>query len=445
MSTISNIAGTPTVLPLGNDAEATQTEPAITETAPAPAPEQTSPAAPLFANSFAGQTNALRLGLAPPRGNIGDAEALFAQIAAALKELQSESKDNEYFARSSQRLTNVSGAAAPLQQLVALNLSMMRDEVEISEQEVKIGIINEKLVPLEAEKTRLEGEVSSLNGRISSKESLIEQMRLDIVALEGQIKELDDEIILLQADRTYHNGRRNNMSLTQAQRNFSQQEYDRLRGVIQSKTEQRNQLNSNLTAKVKDRNDLIGEVGALKAERDILQTELDGVNEQIDLLEAEKGAAFARIATLEQSIQNSFASFVPIFLGAFLFTLATQLQARGEQSRESFGVRVYGDAFEDTLQQITADLRRLVQEKVAEEFVEENAMLGLGDPRFDQGDGVAIRFGAIQPSQTLAMGFASGIASIIGTLRVLLEQSEKAPQPPDDLARAGAARMRVAI
>ena len=473
-----------------------------------------SPPPQLFNLSFTGQATAVLLGLVKPRGNFGDVEALFAQVAAVLKKVQAETDDNDEFARSSERLSTSSRAATALQQLVQLNGQIATNEAIILDRQLRIEVIDEELVPLRQRQGELEadiallqdrimtidGEISTLNGQIDTLGTVIQSLTNSINGLNSQIGTLDSEIDQLSRDignlDTQITGYDTTMqSLTtqigQLQTQLSTTTDPALRATLQTtitnlqnqhtaafnarseavteraektlerngkideranKVTERGALETTRSTRITERDQKVTQRDNLVSERDTLQdrliefeTELNAVLDQIDALETERAGAVAEIEAREAQIPGLVASMVAVVTGAYVFTQAVQALMKGDFTRDSFDTRDYSDPFEAVLGQILADVIRAVEGKVDQEFLLENAQIGLGDWRFEQGSGIAARFGAMQPAQTLALGMASAVAAILGTLRELLDKIDSIPQSPTAIAETGQSRMRVAL
>lgn len=514
MSTITGLSGsTNLVLPEDNTPLPLNTPETGTTPVSTPTPTPTPPP-PLFSQSFSGSGTALLLGLATPRGNFGDSEALFAQIAAALKAVEAEAKDNDEFARSSERLGLSQRTATALQQMVNLNIQTVGHEINILEKGLRIEAIDEELVPLKAQKAELEGEIERLNGVISTYQGQIDGLTTQINALGGQIDGLTGQINTLNgqigtlegqintltgqintlngqietqtttvnslaqqlqtaqtnyanattpADRNYWQGQINTLtpqlgsaqqtltSLTQT-RDARVDERTTKQGELNQVTSSRDGLVSTRTGLQNERDDKINErsqkqqqLDAARGQLQTAQTELNAVNGEINALEDEKAAAQDSINASSTAIVGLIEQMIAVVLGGLLFTQAMQGLLSGEASRDSFDTREFTDKFEDALGQILAEVTKLVQEKADGEYVQENAQIGLGDWRFEQGDRIAVRFGALQPAQTMALGFASALSSIVGTLRTLMEQADSMPQTAATMAQSGVERMRMSL
>lgn len=497
MSTITGLGGSTNLLLPEDNTPAPLSTP---ETGTTPVPTSTPTPPPLFSQTFSGQGTALLLGLATPRGNFGDSEALFAQIAAALKAVEAEAKDNDEFARSSERLGLSQRTATALQQMVNLNLQTVGHEINILEKGLRIEAIDEELVPLNAQKAELEGEIDRLNGIISTYEgdiadlnSRISDLTGQITTLNGQIGTLNGQISTLNGEIGTLNGQISNQTTTvnslsqqlqtaqtnynnatdPAQRTYWQGQVNSLtvqlgsaqqtlNGLITTrdgKIDERGARQNELNQATSSRDGLVNTRGALQTERDqkqqqlnaargqlqTAQTELNGVNAEITALENEKTAAQDSINASSTAIVGLIEQMITVVLGGLLFTQAMQGLLSGDASRDSFGTREFTDKFEDALAQILAEVTKLIQDKADGDYVQENAQIGLGDWRFEQGDRIAARFGALQPAQTMALGFASALSSIMGTLRTLLDQADSMPQTAATMAQSGVERMRMSL
>ena len=502
MSTIIGF-GTGPAVPLPDDSAppvAPADAQAPAQATPSPSPSPAPPPPPLFNLSFTGQGTALLLGLARPRGNFGDSEALFSQIAAALKTVQAETDDNEEFLRSSERLTASARAGTAVQQMLEVNGRIVGHEINIMTKNLRIETIDRELEPLNAEKTQLEGQVAQLqaqleglDGQIASLTGQIDTLNGQINTLNGQINTLNGQINTLNGQIGPLNGQidalngqiaswniqiqglqaqlanaadpnqraqlQNQIGTLQSQVNGATAARNTLSGqrdtLVQNRdalVAERNGLESTRNGAITQRDSLSGQRTQLEGQRGTLaaqlttaQGALDRVNDQIEALENEKSEAQASVNASQNAIVGLVGELTAIALGALIVGQALLGLLRGDGMRDSFETRTFIDDFEQTLSQILAQVSDLVQDKADTEFTTENAQVGLGDWRFEQGVGIAGRFGAMQPAQTMAIGFASAVASVIGTLRTLLDQADSLPQNPIALAEAGIARTRMLL
>jgi hypothetical protein len=218
-----------------------------------------------------------------------------------------------------------------------------------------------------------------------------------------------------------------------------------LRDELRGKEQQR-------TSKTNERGDKIAERTAKENERKPLQDRLDVVvaritelNGAIKALEDERALAVAEVEARQALIPGLIANLTAIVIGGLIFTQPVQALIKGDMTRDSFSTRDFTDEFEQVLSRILANVARAIEDTVDQEFLMENAQVGLGDWRFEQGQGIAGRFGALPPAQTLALGMASALGAILGTLRQLLDNADSLPQSPIAMAEAGIARLRMAL
>lgn len=431
MSTISGPGGLGTTLPIipgdGTIPVAPETTTTSTTTStPTPGPG-TPP--PLFQNRFSGIGNALALGLADPRRNAGDIEAVFAEIAAKLRETQATTNDNAAVAQSESRRSDITRAGALLAKLEALGVVIDSNRENIRTQEARITVIDGQLAPLREQRSSLEAQKASLEAQQA--------------ALPGQINTLNGQISTLQGTLPGLINQANAALVA-----FSSATTDEARNAALSQyITAINQYNANVMT-----------INTLTGQRDGLQNQLNSVNSQLNTVNAQLATVRAQITDLENQRQDATNSInasvgrinaalvemISTFFAMLSLITQSMLGVQGEEAEARGATRANDDSFEKTLLGTLSQINRDLEERVELRFMEEGAILGLGLPATEQQRGAtATRFGSVSPAQSLALGFAAVVASLNGALSSLL--ADGVPQNAGAMAQAGASRTRLAI
>lgn len=402
MSTITGPGGVAPILPSGE-----------TEPLNIPVPEGDSGAPPvvgnptvnipqpvLFAGRMTGLGTATALGLASPRRSSADFEALFAQIAAKLKETEAQNRSDDAIARSEERRTAMTRAGSLLTALQQLGTTIDVNEENIRVKSARIDQINVELAPLYSQRTAYDQQIASYQSQINANNTTLG-------ALGTQRNSLVNAYFAATSD---------------AERtSIMNQIY-----AIDSQVYALHTANAGLS----------GSMNTVQGLRNVVQG-------QITELETERSAAEQSISNSQNAIVNAINQMIALILASLsiLFGVMTSVQA-GEM-RAVGKTSQAGDDFEQELSRVLANANKVLQDRVDLRFMEEGATLGEGAGDSEQANGVATRFGAVGTVQSRALGFIAAVEAAIGALARLTGDSLM--QNAGAMANAGNARMRVAV
>lgn len=350
---------------------------------------------PLYTNSFSGRGPAIQLGLSAPR-NIGDLEAIFAEIATKLRETRTETESNTSVAETSSRRTQLAQAASFFSQLFKWGVEIDSNIANIKVQEAKIVVFDAELADLAVQKQTLESSKLGLETTIAS-------LTTTIAASETQI-------------------------------GTNTREIQRLTGLYnQSKDAgERASLLSQIGALDRENTGLGQTIIRATTDRQKNQTKLEGVNAEIEGVDREiadvtekrekavksKKASEDRIGVLTTASVNLVLTLIP-------FAISALLGGSSQSARQSGQTRETGDNFEQTLKETIESISDLGEIQLDLNFTSQGAADGASS------------------GTAAALGFATLAASVVSSLQDALRAPS--PQSAQGFGQDPNARVRLAI
>jgi hypothetical protein len=419
--------------------------PSAAPAAPAAGPAAT---APTYLQSFSGSVTAIALGLAVPR-NLGDTEALFAEISTKLDATRNENEDNEALAQSASRRTEI----ARLSSLITLltNFSAIRD----IEQEAEVPIANRAAA--EAARDDAQDDVDTYTSTISQLDrsgvSSLSTPSVSGRALRGSIPyetaQRDQAATQLSGlvsapqgawptGASYADG----LAYFQAAANG---------GASPASVTLAFNAWYNANTYLANAQAERAEVVTLRAAAQTVVTEQQAEYDRWDAvaapLEAEINEAKANLpasTTTSAGVGTSF-SFGDLmtFFAALLPAITGTVQSlKSDTARESGVTNEIVSDVDQNLADIIAQIRDIDYERLELQFM---SRMSVGDPGSGVTPGGDTGFGGLSRAEGFALAFGGLILGSIQGLGLIAAQGGDGFASAGSLAEAGAARTRVAI
>jgi hypothetical protein len=405
--------------------------------------------APTYLQSFSGASTAIALGLSTPR-NLGDTEALFAEISTKLEATRTTNEDNDAIAKSAARRTEM----ARLSSLITLltNFSAIRD-IEI---EAEVPIANRAAA--EAARDSAQADVDTYTNSISNLDNP-NVSRLPTSSVSGRA--LRGSIPYETAQRNQAAGQLSGLVnppqgnwpsgssyqagltyfLGNAQNGASAADITSAYNAWYSG----NVYLSNAQA---ERGELVSLRATAQSTVDAQQAEYERWDAIAAPLEAEINQAKDNLpaaTTTEANTGNSF-SFADLmtFFAALLPTVSgTMLNMQQDKARESGVTNEIVSDVDQNLEDIIDQIRDIDYERLELQFM---SRMSAGDPGSGvTGDATGSAFGGLSRAEALAMAFGGVILGSIEGLGLVAGQGGGGFGSAGALAEAGAMRTRVAI